>query len=406
MDWFQQYTRIAFQLHAALAAAGEMYFVDTYFGPDEWRTTTPPADIRQTVREIEGLREGITGITEEPRRVGYLQAQLRAMETVCRYLVGEPMTLLETTRHFLDIVPVPVPDTVLEENRRMLEDALGGTGTLAERYARFDQRIGIQPKDDEQVLTLFRRALAEAQQRTRAILPLPEEKGVELSVIRGVPYGAANWYLGNERSRMELNGERPVNLLRLLMLACHEGYPGHHTESLLKERFLYRERGYTEQCLFFNGPSVVVAEGIATLAAKMIFPPEEAAAWLHAEYKALGQPLDGVDLPLLMQAFWSIDPDALGTNGLLLFEGGASVEAVRAQAMRYSFNSEAEIVRMVGQLQGATLLQKVYQFSYYHGRHLMEPLLRGDNRLEVWRRLLTEQITPDLLRGWNRGSDR
>ncbi len=404
MDWFQTYTRIAFQLHAALEAAGEMYFVDTYYGPEAWRDDTPPADLRATLHTLEALRAGIPDVTTDSRRAGYLQAQVRAMETVCRYLAGEPMTLLETTRDFLDIVPVPVPEPVLEENRRMLEQALGGTGTLMERYSRFDQQIVIHPDSDEHLQTLYGRALAEARRRTRAIVPLPDEEGVELSVIRGVPYGAANWYLGNERSRMELNGERPVTLLRLLMLACHEGYPGHHTESLLKERFLYREQGYTEQCLFINGPAVVIAEGIATLAARMIFPPEEAADWLRAEYQALGQPLDGVDLPLLMQAAWSIDPDALGTNGLLMFEAGASVEEVTATALRYSLNTPAEVTRMVGQLQGATLLQKVYQFSYYHGRHLMEPLLQGANRLDIWRTLLTEQITPDLLREWNRGN--
>jgi hypothetical protein len=400
MNWFQTYTRIAFQLHAALEAMGEMYLVDTYYGPQEWRTDTPPTDLRVTLSEIETLRDALPTVTASEQRRDYLMVHLRALETVCRYLTGEPMTLLETTGHFLDIVPVPVPETVLEEHRRMLEEALGGTGTLAERYARFDRRLVIQPKDDEHLQTLYRRALAEAQHRTRAILPLSEEEQVEIQVIRGVRYGAANWYLGNGSSRMELNGERPVTLLRLLMLACHEGYPGHHTESLLKERFLYREQGLTEQSLFFNGPSVVIAEGIATLAAGMIFPPDEAAAWLQAEYKALGQPLEGVDLPLLMHAFWAVDPDALGTNGLLMFEEGATFDDVLAKALRYTLNSEAEVRRMVAQLQEATLLQKVYQFSYYHGRHLMEPLLQGENRLEMWRTFLTEQLTPGGLREW------
>jgi hypothetical protein len=107
-------------------------------------------------------------------------------------------------------------------------------------------------------------------------------------------------------------------------------------------------------------------------------------------------------LPLLMQAFWAVDPDALGTNGLLMFEEGATFEDVLAKALRYSLNSEAEVRRMVGQLQEATLLQKVYQFSYYHGRHLMEPLLQGEDRLETWQRFLTEPLTPGRLREWKR----
>ena len=144
-------------------------------------------------------------------------------------------------------------------------------GILAERYARLHKRALIQPTDDDALLRLFEEAIAEARARTRAILPLPDEEGVDLSVIRGAFAGASNWYKGNYRSGMEINGDRPTTLFRLLLLACHEGYPGHHTESTLKERFLYRERGLQEQCLFFNGPQVVIAEGIATLAGPVAF---------------------------------------------------------------------------------------------------------------------------------------
>src|SRR5258706_4304399 len=63
----------------------------------------------------------------------------------------------------------------------------------------------------------------------------------------------------------------------LLDLVCHEGYPGHHTEFVLKERSLYRERGYMEQAIApIICPQSVISEGIATSAFDMIFTPEEA----------------------------------------------------------------------------------------------------------------------------------
>jgi hypothetical protein len=44
---------------------------------------------------------------------------------------------------------------------------------------------------------------------------------------------------------------------------------------------------------------------------------------------------------------------------------------------------------------------EAYVFTYYYGKQLMQPWLQGPDRHAVFRRFLTEQISPsDLQNGW------
>jgi hypothetical protein len=42
----------------------------------------------------------------------------------------------------------------------------------------------------------------------------------------------------------------------------------------------------------------------------------------------------------------------------------------------------------------------LYAFTYAQGKRLMQPLLGGPDRLDVFRRLLTEPVYPSLLEEW------
>ena len=42
-------------------------------------------------------------------------------------------------------------------------------------------------------------------------------------------------------------------------------------------------------------------------------------------------------------------------------------------------------------------LWRAYIFTYLYGKRLMRPLLQGPDRLAVFRRFLTEQVTPSQL---------
>ena len=65
-------------------------------------------------------------------------------------------------------------------------------------------------------------------------------------LVSDYPWGAYNWYLGDAHSLIQFNTDVPLNALGLLDICAHEGYPGHHTEAMLKEKHLYQEQGIAE----------------------------------------------------------------------------------------------------------------------------------------------------------------
>ena len=110
---------------------------------------------------------------------------------------------------------------------------------------------------------------------------LPEGEEVALQIVEGQPWSAYNWYLGDYRSRVEVNTDLPVRANSMLGLMTHEGYPGHHTEHAIKEQLLYRRQGHAEACVqLINGPECVISEGLADLARDVVFTEPELVAWL------------------------------------------------------------------------------------------------------------------------------
>jgi hypothetical protein len=111
---------------------------------------------------------------------------------------------------------------------------------------------------------LFERAILEARRHTDAIFGLPEGEEVTFGALKGQPFLALAEYRGGLRSRVLVNTDRPFNVADLLYVACHEGYPGHIAEIVLKETRLVEEKGYVEELVsFLPTPRFVVSEGLA-----------------------------------------------------------------------------------------------------------------------------------------------
>ncbi|CAN0475506.1 unnamed protein product, partial [Phaeothamnion confervicola] len=195
-------------------------------------------------------------------------------------LAGEPVSYEDEVRQSFDIEPERTPDAVYTEALAALDDALPGKGSgqsLAERNAAYRQRFEVPVEAARAIVPAI---VAEVRRRTAALVTLPEDEAVELAFVSDKPWSGYNWYLGGNRSRIEINTDLPVKANALLDLMAHEGYPGHHTEHALKEQRLYRERGYGEHAiLLINTPECVISEGIATLAASIVFAPGEAETW-------------------------------------------------------------------------------------------------------------------------------
>jgi hypothetical protein len=185
----------------------------------------------------------------------------------------------------------------------------------------------------------------------------------------------------------------------LVDLLAHEGYPGHHTEHVLKEQGLFEGASLIEaSVLLINAPECVVSEGIATTAAEIIFGAEELERWQRAEL----YPRAGVadDLPVAealrlreaQKALFAVN----GNAAWLLHVDAWPVAEVMDYVMRFSSRTHTEAERSIRFL--TEPLSRSYTYTYEVGRDLVRAALARGDRLAVFRRLLTELLTPDDLR--------
>ncbi|HEX9132174.1 MAG TPA: hypothetical protein VF844_07770 [Ktedonobacteraceae bacterium] len=401
-QWFQDYVLLQFRIDKAIRKFTEYRFVDYYYGPPEWKVQveveeeTPATEL---VYAALALAEALSAQGFEAHRVTYLEKQVLALETVCRKLNGEKFTLEEEVQRCFDIRPTRIPEAQFEQAHAWLDEILPGEGSLYERRQRLRNRYELAREKSGRLISFMQQAMAEARRRTLEFVSLPQGEEVELQTVSNQTFGGENWYLGNYRSRVELNTDLPTHMGWLLDLVCHEGYPGHHTEFVLKEQHLYREHGYMEQSIApIISPQSVISEGIATSAFEMVFTPDEAERWA-AEYiypEAEIEPVS-VDMGKLSKARELLE--AIDGNAAFMLNEGRSDEEVKQYIMRYKMLPDEHAQKALEFLKSP--FREAYVFTYYYGKQLMRPWLQGPDRHNAFRHFLTEQICPsDLQDGW------
>jgi hypothetical protein len=103
--------------------------------------------------------------------------------------------------------------------------------------------------------------------------------------VRLKPWSAFSRYLGDAHSLIQLNLDYPLTVDRILELACHEGYPGHHVFNLTRDRSLIEQQHREEfrvQPTF--SPQSYVSEAAASYAPDLALSD---AARLHIERDVL-----------------------------------------------------------------------------------------------------------------------
>jgi len=130
----------------------------------------------------------------------------------------------------------------------------------------------------DRLIDLNMKAIQLVKIRTKEIFPnlLPDNEKIELGEVDNQAWHMYCWYKGNHTSKIEINTSTYHYWTHLLYNACHEGYPGHHTERAVREKFLYRKKGYFESSiLLIYSPEMVISEGIGVTAEDVIFSPAE-----------------------------------------------------------------------------------------------------------------------------------
>jgi hypothetical protein len=396
-DLSREYVSLSFAIERRFPG-----FVDAYFGPSEVKEEAlagPESDPADLLARAHELVSAIAAADLIDSRRGFLNAQVGAMVTICRKLAGEPIAYLDEVRTLFDVEPAFTHEAAFDAAIAELDELLPGEGDVRERMIAWRTRYVVDAETARRMIDLI---VAETRRRTADFVALPPGEDVEITFVRDKPWSGYNWYLGDYRSRVEVNTDLPIYAHGLIALIAHEGYPGHHTEHALKEQILYRDHGYGEHAIqLINTPECVIAEGIATLAESIVFPDGEGARW-QAEHL---YPLAGITGDPEREARIARAQTVLravgGNAALLHYQEGRSGEEVLAYLMRYALRPENEARQSLRFI--ADPLWRAYTFTYHVGRDLLGrwlDLAPQPERRSRFLLLLVGQVTPSHVQRW------
>lgn len=387
------YLRLVLEIHAHHIDG----YVDAYYGPEalkaeiEAAAAKTPAELLDAVADLQARIP-----TNDAARHAYLSAALRGIECTIRMLDGETIDYLDEVYRIYDIRPALADEARFAEAHKALDNALpanGTDGSLGGRLEAWRKRFEIET---EKALPLLDLARVETRRRTLDLVRLPDNEAVEISLVKDQPWGAYNWYLGNGRSLIEFNTDIPLQATALIGTFAHEGYPGHHTEHMLKEKALYREKGYAEQAaMLLHSPAAVIAEGIATTALEMIFPDDDHHEWnaevlLPAAHIAVTPELAS---QLRRVAKASGDLRYVTGNAAILFHTGKLDRQQTIDYIRtYGLVTPERATKSFSFLSHP--LYRSYIFTYSVGYDLIKG---SADPTQTFRRLLTQQVLPSQL---------
>jgi len=259
-------------------------YVDFYFGPgnlqqivDNEALTSPQKLLNDSKALIKQL--GAQGYDKDRER--YLEKMLIAMKTSVEILIGSEISFKDKFLRLYDVELQPANETELEELRDDIDKAYSGSGSLEERIA----KLRVQRRVPEaEVFALFKKALNIVEKQTKKLFSnlLTEEEHISINIVEKtndeIKWSFYNWYLGNFHSQIEINPKFSMYWTSFLSAAAHEGYPGHHTEFIVKEQRLYRELNQFEHSiLLLNSPKLIISEGIADLSMNVLFSYQKSA---------------------------------------------------------------------------------------------------------------------------------
>jgi hypothetical protein len=397
-DWLHEYTILNLRLNKLIAdQIGDDTLLD-YYGPPALKTQVdqePTPKAEDLVQTAQHLAQSVNAQGFEPSRARFLKALLIALETVSRRVAGEVIPLRQQARLCFDLHVDYTPETQFELAYSIYDQALRGSGNLNQRLDAWRTHHTLSSQQTQALPELIQQALNEARRRTSTLVEFSSTDEVSIESIEGMPIRAMAWYLGNHKAKILINPAYPFNLADLLYVICHESYPGHLAEAMLKERHLIQQGILEQQVNFLLTPPLVISEGLALWAHELIFPNDQAATWLTEHvYPKVGIVPDGSQLRQIHRAtdmLW-----AVRCNAALMLEDGCSEPEVLRYLMQYALLDETAADRALKSLQRTYC--EAYIFTYDRGRKLLESSLKRSDQDALLKRLLTQQVLPsDLL---------
>ncbi len=367
--------------------------VDAYYGPAELAQAVDAEqllDAADLATEADSLASAVQGADLDVQRKGWLGDQVRGLRVYAGVLAGDAPSYADEVEGCYGIRPEEGSEDAYREAHERLDELLPGTGPLKTRYETWREEHAVP--STRMVPALI--ALAEVlRARTSRFVELPAGEALAIDEVHDEPWWAFNYFLGDLRSRVVMNVDQLTTASDLVMLASHEGYPGHHTEHALKEQLLIRDRGRLEEAIqLVPTPQAVVSEGIAETGLEIILDDElehELATVLEAQ---------GLNADLRRASAIAKARRPLRRMGLdaalLVHEHGASTDVAQAHVERWGLGTAAQAAHTVRFVTDPTW--RAYAITYSAGQDLCGSYAAGDPAR--FRTLLTEQVrVTDLL---------
>ncbi|WP_444997868.1 hypothetical protein [Aliikangiella sp. IMCC44359] len=254
------------------------YYVDAYYGPEEWHPQDVKTPLEQLKEEALALYKSSEQLTNEEiatqqTRLEFLRIHFSSSIQYINQLQGKHLNFMSECKALYDIQPPEYDEehfnTVLAE----LDSLVPGTGELNARFNNYRSEFIIPVNKLSQV---FDAAIEEARSRTLKHTNLPANENFNVELVNNQVWSAYNWYKGNSYSLIQLNTDFPVYIERAIDLAAHEGYPGHHIFNAQMEKYLVNDKGWMEYSIYnLYSPLSLLAEGSANYGIHVAFPWQE-----------------------------------------------------------------------------------------------------------------------------------
>ena len=253
-------------------------YVDAYFGPKELQqivNNETNISAKSLLNDCARLQSQVRdqGFTQDRER--YLEKTLLAMETSLRIENEEEMPYKEQISKLFDIKLEYISDEQFSKAVEKLDSVYEGTGPLSDRINPVYKRRELPQK---RIYELYKIGIDIVRDRTYELFPtlLPSNEKVTIKEVQDQKWSLYNWYKGDFLSQIDIDTTKPISWNSILSLSAHEGYPGHHSESCVKDKFLYQEQQHFEHCiLLIHSPQMVIYEGIGDSAINVLFSLEE-----------------------------------------------------------------------------------------------------------------------------------
>jgi hypothetical protein len=379
-------------------------YVDSFTGDPALRRAvndepaSDPADLtRQADRLLAELPNVPRGNGFDEARADYVGAHLRALSFAARKFAGENVGFVDEVEAYFDVHVAKGDPEQYRQAHHKLDEALGGSGPLADRMQTYRAGEEVPPARLEEAIHAFSSALRD---RVRAEFPLPDTETITYEVVTDKPWSGFNYYLGEYRSTVAVNADFKQQMSNLPRLVAHESYPGHHTEHCRKEAGLVEGKGQNEQTIFLvNTPQCLMAEGLADLALYAAIGPGGGSGATEI-YADLGLRFDGERAEAVSEAAAAL-ADVRQDAALMLHDEHRDVDDVVEFLKRWLLVNDERARQMLRFL--SSPLWRAYTSTYVEGYRLLRGWLdarpEGVSVTERFGMLLDEPLIPSSLRG-------